>query len=331
MEKPQLLRIAVIGDPHFMTSNVPEMTRLVQVLEDWFVAEKPDVIICLGDILHQHERIHITPYLLSLDFLRIMTKYAPSYLIIGNHDRPNNSNYLTTEHPFVACKDWENLTIIDTGGVVKHNGFTLAMIPYVPPGRFYEAYQSITKDECIDIVFAHQEFKGSKMGAITSTKGDVWSDQLPFCVSGHIHLRQDLGNVYYVGTPIQHDHGETQNKGVHMIEIGGQHTEPEIELKFKDLPLPKKITISLTVTQFDTFKLPEGSIKLIITGTRPSIGVLKKSKKYKEMKKKCKIHFVEESESRIVEKVQHTNYLDNVYAQLKTEKEREYLRNLLEE
>lgn len=330
------LKLGLIGDPHFMVDNVLIMKKFIQCVVEWIIENDFDAVICLGDVLHQHERIHMTPFMLALEFFQKMRELVPTYVIIGNHDRHNNLDYRSTEHPFVACKEWSNITIVDRGAVFDIKGFKLAMVPYVPRGRFREAYGEILEEASIeaseiDVVFAHQEFRGCKMGLLSSTDGDVWTKKDPRCYSGHIHLRHELheANVYYVGTPLQHDHSEVETKGLHTLEIGGKHGKPTFEIRFDELPLPKKITIRIEAHEFDAFKLPKGQVKLIVIGETYEIQAIKRSERYQKLKKRCRIHFLPTQKEKAKPVAPGTSFLDLVYADLK-KPERKYLRKLLE-
>lgn len=328
------LRLGLIGDPHFMVDNALIMKQFISCVIEWIEENNFDAVICLGDVCHQHERIHMTPYLLALEFFQEIRKRVKLYVVIGNHDRKNNLDYLTTDHPFVACKEWANVTIVDQGHVAEIKGFQIAMVPYVPRGRFREAYDSITAsvDGKIDVVFAHQEFRGCKMGLLASTEGDAWSKDDPRCYSGHIHLRHALpeANVWYVGTPLQHDHSEVEDKGLHTLEISGEPGQPEFDLTFNELPLPKKITIRIEAHEFESVKVPKGQVKLIVTGETYEIQTIKRSDRYRRLKKRCRIHFLPTQKESAKPVTPGMSFLDLVYAELKSS-ERKYLQKLLDD
>lgn len=217
-----MLRLVCIGDPHFKVDNVNKMTLFTDLVEEWCKKQKPDIIICLGDILHTHRTVHVKPLSMATEFLHRMIRIAKTYLIIGNHDRPDNSNYLTEDHAFNAFKSVQGISIVDRGLVETINGFNLAFIPYVPPGKFRDAYEQIVGKTPIDMIFAHQEFRGCKLNELTGTTssiGDNWSMEMPPVISGHIHNKHILGNVFYVGTPVQENRSENPDKGIHLITL----------------------------------------------------------------------------------------------------------------
>lgn len=211
---------------------------------------KPDLIVCLGDILDRHETIHVTPLTSATQFLYQLEQIAPLYVIIGNHDRPNNSDFLSGQHPFNALKMWKNTVVVDTVVKATFKGFyEFIFVPYVYPGRFAEAIATLECCDrkpvsCVNIetpkvhleidetvpteenmfrkssinahaIFAHQEFYGAKMGAIISQQGDKWPHHYPLIISGHIH---DYGrpqhNIIYTGTPMQHAFGDQDTKSI---------------------------------------------------------------------------------------------------------------------
>ena len=215
-------KILTIGDPHFKVSNIPESEAMTKNLVQMAREMKPDLIICLGDILDRHETIHVTPLTLSIQFLEALEDIAPLYVIIGNHDRPNNSDFMSDQHPFNALKQWKNTTVIDTVKKTRFKDqYDFIFVPYVYPGRFVEAISHLQEGdskldyESCHALFAHQEFFGAKMGAIISQQGDKWPHNYPLVISGHIH---DYGrpqhNIIYTGTPMQHAFGDHNNKTI---------------------------------------------------------------------------------------------------------------------
>ena len=87
--------VLAIGDPHFKVGNVAESEQMTDNLIKLALNIKPTFIVDLGDTLHRHETIHVSPLMRAENMLKQLSEIAPTYLLIGNHDRPNNSNFLT--------------------------------------------------------------------------------------------------------------------------------------------------------------------------------------------------------------------------------------------
>jgi len=280
------MKIFVIGDPHFKSKNALETNEMTNKIYENILLEKPDFIVVLGDVLDTHETIHVGPLCRATEFLFQLSKMSNHlYILIGNHDRPNNSVFLTTESPFNACKSWDKTTVVDK--VIRHSqgGKQFLFVPYVPTGRLMEALQTenITSEalSTISCVFAHQEFKGCSMGVITSNEGDIWDASYPLCISGHIHDYQELQpNLIYPGTPIQHGYGDSPNKAVMILES----SETGFTTRRIPLGLPKKIIVHLTSEDLVNYVLPENSfVKLVVTGENDKVREIMKLEKVKEL------------------------------------------------
>ena len=279
----------VIGDPHFKVDNVRETTLLAEKTMALLEKRRPDFIVCLGDILDTHEKIHVGPLRRAVDWLHEMSKYAPVYLIIGNHDRPHNSCFLTHEHAFTAVHLWPTVTVVDVVKTAVVKGQEFVFVPYVPPGRFIEALNTVRwKDaRCI---FAHQEFHGCALGQATSTEGDKWQLDYPLVISGHIHgYDRPQANIIYTGMPYCLKRNDYPPKTVSWFDLGkdvdnAQITtlggfrlgEPKFETRI-DLEIPKMEIFTMTCTAYrkDPPVLYAGS-RLILTGTQEEIKTAKR-------------------------------------------------------
>lgn len=267
------IKIFVIGDPHFKTNNVEECNQMCQKILCYLDQIQPDAVVCLGDILDRHETIHVGPLLRSISFFESIAQKYRLYILIGNHDRPNNQVFMTEEHPFTALKLWKNTTIVDSTYSEYIQGKNFVFVPYVPPGRFMEALQGIDLNT-VHTIFAHQEFYGAKMGATESVIGDKWDSEYPLVISGHIHDYQVIQkNIIYTGTPIQHAYGDREDKGVWLFRFSGNTVSSEIY----DLEIPKKKIVKVDACEISTLKNldPKHHYKIVISGTPEQIKTLK--------------------------------------------------------
>jgi len=311
------MKILVIGDPHFKHNNEIETNMMCDKIYQIVLEQKPDIIVDLGDTLDTHSHIDMNPLNRATKFLFQLSQMSSHlYVLIGNHDRPNNTDFLTEASPFSSCKIWPNTSIVDKVCIGEHQGFKFIFVPYVPVGRFSEALETkkITSENINDynIVFAHQEFKGSKMGAIVSVSGDEWPVSYPMCISGHVHGHQKLqDNLEYVGTPIQHAFGDATPKGVMMITIKEQSDSKiedrdsiqnsKISYEYFDLNLPKKMIVHISPEQLSTYTLPDNCfVKLVCSGDSKVIREITKLDSVKELLKNPKVKLsIKEDRSKI--------------------------------
>ena len=277
------MKILFIGDPHIKTDNHEEIDILVLELKKICESTRIDQIIIGGDLMHYHERIFTQALNKSLEFVMILSTFAPVYILVGNHDMINNQQFLTSNHWLNVLSHYENIKIIDKPMVctLTHlsSPFTFLMCPYVFPGRFIEAIETVSKDwKAYNVIFAHQEFKGCKMGAIISKDGDEWSEEFPQVISGHIHDNQTpQKNIYYPGSPLQHAFGDTEKRVVCIIDEKGV-------ISNIDLNVPKKTIIKKTVSDISGVKNTElnSYLKIKLTATPEEFKIFKQTQQYKE-------------------------------------------------
>jgi len=283
------MKFLFIGDVHVKTDNSEEIDILLYEIQRISKDLKLDYIIVGGDVMHYHERLFTQCLNKSINFLKKLSEIAYTYVLVGNHDYINNSEFLTQNHWMNSIKSWENLKIVDE--VIEEKEFILC--PYVYPGRFIEALETKTKDwSNKQIIFAHQEFKGCKMGAIVSIDGDSWEENYPYVVSGHIHDNQKVGdNIYYPGSPLQHAFGDSDTRVLCHISTDEYKSRPEII----DIPLnvPKKRIIKATLSNIkDVIKKElsknddkdiKNDIKIKLDVTNEEFKLFKETKDYKDL------------------------------------------------
>jgi DNA repair exonuclease SbcCD nuclease subunit len=279
--------ILTIGDPHFKVNNIVETEKMVDAIVNVALEKKPDLIVVLGDVLDRHETIHVSPLNRSIMFLERLSRISPTYVLIGNHDLKNNRQFLSTEHPFKALEYWYDtkdftkisvdarvITIVDTPKSVVIRGQLFVFVPYVPPGRFMEALEELDWKEA-SCIFAHQEFKGSKLGSNVSEEGDGWLLTNPYIVSGHIHdYHEPQPNIIYTGTPIQHAFGDHQDKTISYFTFISATERIHQRI---DLMLLKKHVVHLQCEDVNTYIPRENcELKIVITGTSGDNKAIKK-------------------------------------------------------
>ena len=271
-------KILCIGDPHFKITTLPLMevfvSRTIGVVKKY----SPDRVIILGDILHTHERLHSSVMNKACDWIDQLRQLKPVYLIVGNHDYINNTQFLSDRHWMNPLKEWDNVKVIDSPQRVGD----IVLCPYVFPGRFREALDTLKGWESAKVICCHQEFKGCKMGALVSEIGDEWEASLPDIISGHIHDKQTIqSNIYYTGSSVQHAFGETHNKTIALYSVGnGIKDIEEISL---DLPIKKIIYKDFTTIQRYIPPQTKDKIRITLQGNAEEFKSFRKTAKYKQL------------------------------------------------
>jgi predicted MPP superfamily phosphohydrolase len=239
------MKILLLGDPHFKKSNLVTMKIVTQEVLELIDYHHPDLVISLGDTLDRHESIYMPALVDAINFYNQIAKRTKLVVLVGNHDRINNSDFMSNLQPFVGASNFK--VIYEAIWDKEHN---FIYVPYVPPGKFLEALKSVDYDPEVSdshpkYIFAHQEFRNCKMGKKISTSGDIWDKSWPKIYSGHIHEYQRLNNVVYVGTFMQNDYGESDDKAIMIL-----HDEKEIRIPLKSVP--RKITFNISPSELES-------------------------------------------------------------------------------
>lgn len=291
------MSILCVGDIHIQTNNITEIKefskKLQNVIKDFdSKGQCIDIVIFMGDILHTHERLHTIAFNTATDLFNDISKLKPLYILVGNHDLINNSQFLSTNHWMNCFKSTDNITIVDDVTTIEFKKNQITLCPYVPDGKFKDALDTKgnqwEKSSCI---FAHQLFDGVKMGSIIAENVEKWNLSFPLVVSGHIHDKQRLQpNLIYTGSCIQHAFGESDDKTILKLTF-----DKEIKIEEINLNLRKKKILYMNIDDLENFDLDSlkenVEYKLTIDGSKEEFEVFKKTQKYKTLNKKVKIVF----------------------------------------
>lgn len=283
------MSILVIGDLHYKQSNTNQSEIAENDIMNIINNNEILFVVILGDTLDTHERIYVDCYMRACRFFkRIMDTGVHLFVLIGNHDRPNNKVFLTDEHPFGLYKMIPGITIVDTCHVFEFDPrkygidiyeegkiMKFCFVPYVPDDRYLEALSVCNiVPEDMTMFFSHNEFDGCNLSKITKKKCDAWPKNFPMNISGHLHNEEQVqNNLLYIGTPYQHEYNDSPDKGVFLIDVkSGSFALDKIVLN-----VPSKITLKIHWTELETIILDHRyDIKLEITGPSKEVKKLMK-------------------------------------------------------
>ena len=253
--------IIAIGDVHFSHNNSDDTDIMHKSILDKVRNIKPEFVVLLGDVYDRHSEVNIFASYRGSNFLFDLMDLCTTYVLVGNHDMLNNTQFFPKEHSLCAYKRYENLVIVDQ--TIKRNigDKTFVFVPYVPPGRFEEALDYVDDWKRADVIFAHQEIRGANYTmSDKSTAGDVWLEHYPLLVSGHLHIRQLIGkNIYYPGAPRQVKINDDEDRYICKLEI-----EDNISMKKVKIDSLVKRHEYIKASSIKSYK-PEEGIKLKIT------------------------------------------------------------------
>jgi len=273
-------KIAIIGDTHCRTKYINEYEQTKKAILNILVKEKPTLIVFLGDDLHNHSTVHSAQLSQVIDFLMCAREIAYTIKLIGNHEIVSPNSYLRGDHHFHSLHHLEGIEIIDKPTIISN----VLFVPYVPVGMFNQALEEHNANnwDVVELCFAHQEFRGVKVGSQVSTSDDVWDLTKPRMVSGHIHDRHQVQeNLIYPGSPAQFTHADAEDKSILILE----------DEKIKYVPvegniLYKTYHLDLTKDAPDSVSLDlNNRNRVIVKGGMGDLKSFRSSKVFKDFQK----------------------------------------------
>jgi DNA repair exonuclease SbcCD ATPase subunit/predicted phosphodiesterase len=277
------VKFAHIADTHIKNLKYHYEYRIVfEQLYSELQKQEVDYIIHCGDIAHTKTQISPEFVEMCSDFFRKLASIAPTYIVLGNHDgNLKNSSRQDALTPIVDALDIDDLHLLkDSGETHVDDKFSLNVLSV-----FYRAnWIKPTDDSKINIALYH--------GSISNCKTDTnWTmahgedtisifDDHDFAMLGDIHRRQYLdedGRVWYAGSTVQQNHGETNDKGILIWEINSKDDWNIEPIVFKN-PKPF-ITIELTKKgrMPKNTSIPSGARLRIVSNNNLPLNVMKRA------------------------------------------------------
>ena len=275
-------KIAHISDTHIRNLKYHEEYRQVfRHLYSVLRKEKPDYIVHCGDIAHTKTQLSPEYFAMTSDFLKNLADIAPLVLILGNHDgNLKNENREDAISPIVQALNHKNITLLkDSGEYSPELGLTFNVLSVFDRERWNKP----STPSAVNIALYH----GSIGGSLTSTgwalthaedEATIFADH-DYAMLGDIHKTQFLDKdkrVWYPGSTIQQNFGESPRKGFLMWDIESKDKHKVIFVPLKN-PRPF-ITITLEKDgALPETHVPRGARLRIISRTNTDVSRMRQA------------------------------------------------------
>lgn len=230
------MKLFLISDTHLgVRSNSVEWIEIQRsFFLDWFINDVKkrvspgDEIFHLGDVFDSRQSLNLRVLNLGLEIFEAMSKIAPVKVILGNHDCHDlNSNDINSVKPL---KWIPGVTVYEEPEKITLGGKKILLMPWRANNE--------KEKECLrqfgkaDYLFCHTDVKGAEFNKWS--KIDHGNDISEFSnysrvYCGHIHYRQKVGNVNFVGCPYPMSRSDMDNKKGYWILDLEKGTEEFIE------------------------------------------------------------------------------------------------------
>jgi DNA repair exonuclease SbcCD nuclease subunit len=255
----------LISDLHFgvKASNL----EWQQIMKDYFhnfffpllrkESKKGDIIFILGDVYDNRTSIKVDVLDGVVEILEEMSKILPIVMIPGNHDlyKKDDNGEEKRINSLKTLKWIPNVYLYERPVIMECSNKKVLLVPWV--GN-HEIEQNILTKFNADYAFMHTEFQGVQFNRYTKVEHGVESEsaeKYAKIYSGHIHYRQSLKNITFIGSPYQMTRGDIGNdKGIYLLNF-----ETGEETFFENTYSPKFLTcnfeelVELNLQQINEF------------------------------------------------------------------------------
>lgn len=276
-----MAKACVFTDLHFHRhkDRVDRLLHCVEVLHWVFrVAAdyKCNYIFFLGDLLHERDKIDLLNYLKCFEvFMKHMIEDAADrdmYLLVGNHDMYHQKTWdVNSVKPFSAIP---RVHIINKPCQMNFGKCMVDWLPYTANPVQDLAELKKTTGGAGDLLLGHVAVHGAKLNTFYGTKADVIveydNDMVPVDIGvfqdwkavklGHYHGAQVMGNIEYIGSPLQLTFGEAfQQKHIVILDLEDLSQEYVIN----DFS-PKHLIVSPQDIENESYDLDNSFVRLAV-------------------------------------------------------------------
>lgn len=238
-------KAAVFTDIHFgMRQNSKAHNEDCAAYVKWFCETARengcDTAIFMGDWHHHRATVNVSTLNYTVDAVNHISKnFERFFFIPGNHDLYYREKRDLNSVPFL--KNLKNVILVND---VYTEGET-TLVPWLVGDEWTKMKRLTSR-----YVFGHFELPSFKMNAMVEMPdhGGLNSGHFPnqeYVFSGHFHLRQQRGNVHYIGNAFPHNFADAwdDDRGMMILEWGGapQYIAWPDAPKFKTIDLTRLI------------------------------------------------------------------------------------------
>ena len=277
------MKFAHISDTHIKNLKYHyEYRAIFEQLYEKLREEKVDYIVHTGDVAHTKTQISPEYVDMCSQFFENLANIAPTYAILGNHDgNLKNSSRQDALTPIFNALNHPNLHLLKNSGETNiDDKFCFNVLSVFDRDNWIKP----TNSDRINIALYHGSISNCKtdVGWVMLNGEDTMEifDGFDFAMLGDIHRRQILdtaGRIWYAGSTVQQNHGETNDKGILIWDIQSKDEWDVEPVVFKN-PKPF-ITLELTPKgrMPKGANVPEGARLRIVSNNNLPLNVMKRA------------------------------------------------------
>lgn len=217
------MKLLFISDTQSELGNLDLCQTAVDELLEYAERHKPDAIIHAGDVKEQYSPVDVPVATFWVRQTERIVKAGYRFIVMrGNHDRVSQSH---------QQRDW--LSVLRAAGaetvakpeVKEIGGRHVAFLPFTSDKKQEREWARELVGRSASVLVFHTDVEGAQFGGAKSGSGisveELGAASYRFCVGGHIHNRQKIGdNIYYIGSPFAQDWNEANTKKGYVLIDG---------------------------------------------------------------------------------------------------------------
>lgn len=277
-----MIRFALISDVHIKNFKKHKQYNLVfDQIYEVLKQKKPDYILLLGDLFHSKNAIFAEAYYVASNFLRKLSKIAETHVILGNHEVfSKNLDRLDTLTPIIDALNLPSIKFHKyTGQYRLKENIVLHTLSILDKNNWKEPLGNLDTNVAL--------FHGTVEGSVSDSgwvvdKGEINIDLLrkfdySFCGDIHAHqLLDSKGKMLYVGSTIQNNFGEKDDKGIIIYDI---YDKKKFDYERFIFPNPAPfVTVELCGGDLpEDLDIKEGSVVRVVSSENISYDIVSKT------------------------------------------------------
>jgi DNA repair exonuclease SbcCD nuclease subunit len=190
--------------------------RALQKIEMIALENNCSDVVILGDLFHARKTLDVITYNAIYSMIKHLSLKFKIWLLVGNHD----CALLDSEHALLTFTEIHNVEVIDTVRVETIAGKTVKFIPFLTDKE--KIKEEIKSGVAQQLIFGHftcttavppKVMSPLKQGIdIEEELKGLDSHILEQIILGHFHNYQTNGKVTYIGAPIMHNAGDSEDR-----------------------------------------------------------------------------------------------------------------------
>jgi len=202
-------KIFLLSDIHFgvRANSIEWLQNQLNFFDNFYIpylkknVEKDSILFILGDFFDNRQLLDINVMNKAIDIVFKLSNILPVYFMTGNHDIYKKND--TDVNSLIAFRFIPNTVIYEKPIIITNGKSKILVMPWIGDKDIEEQYAKENNKKA-DYIFAHTDISGFKYDNGRNIVRGVNFENIKGykrIFSGHIHKRQEINHLIYIGSP----------------------------------------------------------------------------------------------------------------------------------